>query len=57
MPKRTRNLNVRISDEELAMLAELAERDGLTSSDWLRFTIRRAHTKVFGATKQRTKKR
>ncbi len=57
MLKRTHNLNVRISGEELAMLARLAERDGITSSDWLRVTIRRAHTRVFGAAKQRTKKR
>lgn len=57
MLKRTHNLNVRISDEELAMLARLAERDGITSSDWLRITIRRAHTRVFRDAKQRTKKR
>jgi hypothetical protein len=45
--ERPRNLNVRMSDEELAMLAKLAERDGLTSSDWLRLTIRRSYAEAF----------
>ena len=45
---RDKNLNVRVSDEELQMLAELAEHDGLTVSDWLRQTFRKAYRRVFG---------
>ncbi len=32
-----------VSDEELEMLRELAEAEGLTASDYLRSTIRRDH--------------
>jgi DNA-binding GntR family transcriptional regulator len=37
-----------MSDEELAMLRALAERDGLSASDVLRLFIRRAYAEAFG---------
>jgi hypothetical protein len=48
MADRTRNLNVRVKDEELAMLHAVAEREGLPASQWLRRKIREAHRRHFG---------
>lgn len=42
---RTKRLHMLLSDEEHDMLSQLAAADGLTVSDWLRLTLRRAHEK------------
>jgi hypothetical protein len=46
--KRTRVLNVRMTDEETAMLDAVAERDGQSVSDWIRLVVRTAFRKAFG---------
>jgi predicted DNA binding CopG/RHH family protein len=46
--ERDRRLTIRLSDEELAMVAALAEVDGVSQSDYLRLFIRRAHAEKFG---------
>ena len=43
--KRVKALNVRMTDAELAMVAELAEHNGLTVSDTIRLLVRQAHRK------------
>jgi len=48
-------LTIRASTEEVEMLRALAEREGLTASDYLRLFIRRAHAEAFGAAKPRKK--
>jgi hypothetical protein len=48
---RDRKLTIRTTDEEIAMLAAVAEADGVSSSDVLRLFIRRAHAARFGAKK------
>ena len=45
--KRERVLNVRLLDAETAMLASLAEREGLSVSEWIRNTIRVQHALAF----------
>jgi hypothetical protein len=40
--RRPRRLNVLISDEEWAMLQYLADKAGITASDWIRMRIREA---------------
>ena len=40
---RTRALNVRMLDSETAMLAELAEAEGVSISEWVRNVVRREH--------------
>lgn len=45
--KRQNRVNMLVSDEELAMLRELADREGLTLSDWMRQAIRKAHVETF----------
>jgi uncharacterized protein (DUF1778 family) len=47
--KRTKVLNVRMADEETAMLDALADRDGQSVSDWIRLVVRTAFRKAFGA--------
>lgn len=46
MVDRGHMLNVRVSDDELAMLRAVAVANGLTQSDMLRQLIRRAHEKL-----------
>lgn len=41
--KRDKQLHVLLSDEEERMLEAVADRRGLTSSDWIRQTIRQAY--------------
>lgn len=48
---------MRIAPSERAMLNELAERDGISSSDVVRVLIRRAHAAAFGRPKRRAPKR
>lgn len=44
--KRERHINIRVTDEEADMLKTLAERTGLTQSDVLRQSIRRAYAEL-----------
>lgn len=46
---RKKTLNVRMLDDELAMLDAVAERAGLKVSDWIRQAVRRAFRRDFGA--------
>lgn len=48
MVERDRRLSIRIAEEEWEMLQALAERDGISSSDYIRLFIRRAHADAFG---------
>ena len=48
MPERDHNMNLRVSAEELAMLRAVADRAGLTASDYLRQYIRHSHAEHFG---------
>jgi uncharacterized protein (DUF1778 family) len=45
---RPERINVRASSAEVQMLRALAERDGLSGSDFLRLYIRRAYAVAFG---------
>jgi hypothetical protein len=47
--KREKNLRVMMSDDEARQLTELADHAGLSASDWIRQTIRRAHAETFPA--------
>jgi len=47
MADRTRNLNARVTDEELRMLNAVAEREGTTASAWLRRKIRESYRRFF----------
>jgi hypothetical protein len=40
-PERPNQFKILLSDEELKMLRELAERDGLTASDYVRLFVRK----------------
>ena len=49
MPKedsREKSFRVRLTEEEREMLDRVATRDGLTSSDWVRQAVRRAHAEL-----------
>jgi hypothetical protein len=54
-PQRSNQLHIMLSDEELTMVRELAEANGLTSSDYIRQFIRREHGALPPATKPKTK--
>lgn len=56
MSERDRRLSIRIGARERAMLFELAEHFGLTSSDVIRMWIRRTHGELFGAPKPKQSK-
>lgn len=45
--KRDKQLNIRCTERELDMLAALAEADGLSVSDWVRQSIRKAYKRAF----------
>ena len=51
MVERDRNLAIRTSAEEAAMLKELAEAEGISQSDFIRLFIRRAYAETFGTKK------
>jgi predicted DNA binding CopG/RHH family protein len=51
MVDREKRINVRVSEAEAEMLNELAEREGVSQSDYIRLFIRRAHAETFGSTK------
>lgn len=46
MPEREHQLKFRVSDDELAMVQQLAEHQGLTVADYLRQIIRREHAEL-----------
>jgi hypothetical protein len=48
-PNRTELLTVRMTPDELAMLKELADADGISASDFVRQFVRRAHGERGGA--------
>ena len=47
-PDRDRQFRMNLSDEELQMLKALAEKQGLTASDYLRMLIRNEHGQQVG---------
>ena len=47
--ERTKRINLHATEAEQEMLRELAERDGVSMSDYIRQHIRRSHAEVFGA--------
>ena len=49
--KREKRLNILMADDEIEMLRQLADRDGITSSDLIRVFVRRRYEEVFGSTK------
>lgn len=53
--ERTRSFRVLVSEEEQAMLRALAERDGVTASDYVRMFIRRDYAEKFGGPSKKTK--
>jgi hypothetical protein len=53
---RHETFQARMSPEENAMLAALAERDGLTASDIVRSLIRKEYRATFGDKKPKPKK-
>ena len=60
--ERSKRINLHATAQEQDMLRALADRDGLSMSDYLRQLIRRQHAATFGeqpatSTKTRTRKR
>jgi hypothetical protein len=47
--ERKRTLTLNLSDEEMAMLEEIADRDGMSKSSVLRQAIRRTWESLFSA--------
>lgn len=54
--KREKGLTVRMLEAELTMVAELADKDGVSVSEWIRNVIRREHLLAFGAQPKRKTK-
>lgn len=52
-----KNLNVRVTEGEVAMLKELAEAQGLSASDIVRQCIRREHEKIASPPKRKPAKK
>jgi hypothetical protein len=48
--RRDKRVQMLFSDEEWAMLQELAESNGVTASDWVRLRVREGHAGAFGST-------
>jgi hypothetical protein len=57
MVDRDRRLSIRIAEDEWQMLHALAEKEGVSASDYVRLFIRRTHADVFGTTKPRRPKK
>jgi hypothetical protein len=55
--KRPRLLNVRMLDAETEMLSQLAVRDGVSVSEWVRNTVRTQHAVAFSDSGKRPAKR
>lgn len=56
MVERSRMLNVRVSEDEMAMLQAVAEAIGLSQSDTVRQLIRRAYVELPGSSGQKRRK-
>lgn len=54
-PKREKTLNVRMLDEELAMLDAVAANEGISVSAWVRQHVRAAYRKLSGDVKPKPK--
>ena len=57
MVERDRRLSIRIAEEEWTMLHALAEREGVSASDYIRLFIRRTHAETLGSAKPKKPKR
>ena len=55
--KREKRVQMLFSEEEWAMLQELADRDGVTASDWVRTRVREGHRTLFGESRPKKAKR
>lgn len=55
--KREHALNVRLLEAETQMLQELAERDGVTVSEWIRNIIRSQHLLAFTQPRPKPKRK
>ena len=51
MVERDRRLSIRIANEEWEMLHALAEREGISASDYIRLFIRRTHAQTIETAK------
>jgi predicted DNA-binding protein len=51
MVERDRRLSIRIANEEWDMLHALAEREGISASDYIRLFIRRTYAETIGPAK------
>jgi hypothetical protein len=47
--RRDKRVQMLFSDEEWAMLQDLAAQNGVTASDWVRLRVREGHAATFGA--------
>jgi uncharacterized protein (DUF1778 family) len=54
--QRTERLGLRIAPDELEMVNDLADADGVSASDVVRILVRRAHAERFGEKKPKRKK-
>lgn len=55
--ERDKVLTVRMTADERAMLRAIAERSGVTASDWVRLTIRQTYADTFGDKQPKPRKR
>jgi hypothetical protein len=55
MVDRPKLLNVRMTEQEIAMVKELADAEGLSQSDIIRQLVRKAHVDQFGHKPGKTK--
>ena len=46
-PERDKSFRVRVSEDELRMVQELAAAEGISASDYVRLFIRRSHAEKF----------
>jgi hypothetical protein len=51
MFERSKQLTIRIALEEIAMLKTLADREGISVSDWIRMRARREYFALYGEKK------
>jgi predicted DNA binding CopG/RHH family protein len=48
MFERSKQLTIRIAVEELAMLKMMADREGISVSDWIRMRARKEYWELYG---------
>jgi hypothetical protein len=53
--RREKLLNVRVLDAEMKMLGELAQREGVSMSEWIRNCIRKEHALIGAKAPKRVK--